>query len=639
VSPRRPEPANPAAAPADSTAQPIPDDSGWAVPDLPTPRVGPDSAPADQLIAWRPRFSQRPTDSGAWLSGAAVTSAAATGAGLPVAGPRPSAGPDMGAALRPGTAPGWEADPEPAPGTGAIDWDGPGTHAGPAGRKAGAVNRHAYPVNRPADPVGWPADQVGWDAEPVGWDAGAAEPETAWLPDAVPAIPTQRGLHRQPRRDTEGRTAVLGRGTGRHLTGGTTPPPGRGGRRPGRGGGRPDGRRVWLVALVVPLVVLLGYGLVVQLRSDHSRDDQSAPVTAPPPLAAPTAPPLVPPVAAAPPTAPAAPAAPVAPAPRRAPAPAQGRVAAGTPPSSMLVSSGGRSGTSEQLGLPGGGKIAVFDNMPMSGSSAATRAVVVIHGTGRNAEGYFQRTMAAAKTAGASDSTMIVAPWFQDEGKGGSGDSTWDNDAWKVGYAAENGGPSSFTAVDDVLASLSDRRRFPNLRHITLTGHSAGGQFTQRYAAFGKAPQLLPWVDVDYVVMNPSSYVYFDAARPGKNGGSFSVPSSSSCSDYNDYKYGLDGRQGYPGQLSAAAAVARYASRRVTILNGGADTFDNGDLDTSCGATLQGPNRDARGQYFFQHFMALHPGAPHRRMVVPGVDHDSEAMVGSVQARPLLFGK
>jgi hypothetical protein len=76
----------------------------------------------------------------------------------------------------------------------------------------------------------------------------------------------------------------------------------------------------------------------------------------------------------------------------------------------------------------------------------------------------------------------------------------------------------------------------------------------------------------------------------------------------------------------------------VTILNGGADTFDNGDLDTNCGAMLQGPNRNARGQYFFQLFHAQEPNAPHNRIVVPGVDHDSAGMLSSPLATPILFG-
>jgi pimeloyl-ACP methyl ester carboxylesterase len=312
----------------------------------------------------------------------------------------------------------------------------------------------------------------------------------------------------------------------------------------------------------------------------------------------------------------------------------------------MLVTPGSRSSScgsgnlkkcGEELTLPGGAKFEVYDNYPMSGSATVTRAVVIVHGTERNAESYFEKMIAAAKSSGAGSHVMVIAPWFKD--KSSAGEASWANDAWKQGYPAQQpAGLSSFTVLDDLLASLSDQDRFPNLTHITVAGHSAGGQFTQRYAAFGKAPNQLPWVDFNFAVMNPSSYVYFDAARPNSSGTSFTVPSSSKCSDYNDYKYGLGDRQSYPGQLSAQQARTQYASRTVTILNGGADTFDNGDMDTDCGAMLQGPNRNTRGQYFFQRFHALQPDAPHNRIVVPGVDHDSASMLSSSLATPALFG-
>ena len=411
-----------------------------------------------------------------------------------------------------------------------------------------------------------------------------------------------------------------------------------------------SGRRWWQVALAafaVLAVVLLGYAGVAALRAQPAPSGDATPQQNPTPIPDPAPEPI--------PTQAPSPIPTLSPSP--APAPESESESSrepsstaapehGTVPSSMLVTPGSHnsgcstanlSECSEQVSLPDGAKVTVYDNYPMSGSSTVTRAVVVIHGTGRNAEGYFQRMMSAAKTSGAGSHVMVVAPWFTD--KATKGNATWANDAWKEGYPAQSpAGLSSFTVMDDLLGSLADQHRFPNLNHITVAGHSAGGQFTQRYAAFGKAPNQLRWVKFNFAVMNPSSFVYFDSKRPNSNGTSFATPSSSKCSNYNDYKYGLDGRQSYPGQLSAAAAQAQYASRTVTILNGGADTFNNGDLDTDCGAMLQGANRNVRGQYFFQHFIAMHPNAPHTRIVVPGVDHDSASMLSSPKATPTLFG-
>jgi len=46
------------------------------------------------------------------------------------------------------------------------------------------------------------------------------------------------------------------------------------------------------------------------------------------------------------------------------------------------------------------------------GHSKATRALVVIHGAGRNAEAYFPSGMAGAYLAGALEDTVVVAPRF-----------------------------------------------------------------------------------------------------------------------------------------------------------------------------------------------------------------------------------
>ena len=54
---------------------------------------------------------------------------------------------------------------------------------------------------------------------------------------------------------------------------------------------------------------------------------------------------------------------------------------------------------------------------------------------------------------------------------------------------------------------------FPNLKTVVVVGHSAGGQFVNRYAA-GGAGCPNPLVEVRYVIMNPSSYLYVDDLGP-----------------------------------------------------------------------------------------------------------------------------
>jgi poly(3-hydroxybutyrate) depolymerase len=305
----------------------------------------------------------------------------------------------------------------------------------------------------------------------------------------------------------------------------------------------------------------------------------------------------------------------------------------------MLVTVNSHSGSSETLSLPSGASMRVFDNYSMAGSSEVVRAVVVVHGSHRDAQGYYEQMLAAAKEAGVAGHTIVVAPWFEtSEDSPSRGEARWTNQAWKVGGGARKpSGLSSFEVMDDIVATLGDRRRFPNLTHVTVTGHSAGGQFAQRYAAFGKAPSLLGWVSFNFAPMNPSSYVYFDPERPNHDGTGYSVPSG--CAGYNDYKYGLDHRSGYVAGLSAPAALAQYLSRTVTIIIGGGVTFGGkGELDTSCAGNAEGESWLSRGQYFYNHIHAEHPDAPHDFVVVPAADHDAAQMFASPLTWPALFG-
>jgi len=288
-----------------------------------------------------------------------------------------------------------------------------------------------------------------------------------------------------------------------------------------------------------------------------------------------------------------------------------------------------------------GWAITAFSNFPFAGSPKVTHAMIVIHGTGRNATKYFTGMLAAADKAGVAANTMVLAPSFKiPQDKPAAGEARWAvNDGWKAGDGAqEPAGYSSYSVIDSLLLTLADKSRFPNLNWITVVGHSAGAQFTQRYAAFGLAPNLATGVKVNFVVANPSSYVYFDQERPTRNGSSFALPNGSDC-QYNSYKYGLSGRTGYVAKLTPQQVFQQYASRRITYLNGASDTVQNGDMDTACPAMLEGPNRFVRGADFFARIRQLAPSAPQDRIVVPDTAHDYDAMFAATQAQGVLFGR
>ncbi|MGQ0842488.1 hypothetical protein [Actinokineospora sp.] len=286
-----------------------------------------------------------------------------------------------------------------------------------------------------------------------------------------------------------------------------------------------------------------------------------------------------------------------------------------------------------RLKLNSGAQLPYYGTYPLAGATAPTGAVIVVHGTGRNAKGYFERMVQAAGNFGPR--TQIVAPWFQtkDE-KPASGDAYWTNggdQSWKDGgNAVRPNGLSSFETMDDILRTLADKARFPNLTKVTLVGHSAGGQFVQRYAAGGRAPAAITGIEFSFVVANPSSYLYLDSKRPIQSG-------LGSCPEYNDYKYGLKRRNAYLAKSTDAQIRDQYSTRKVTYLLGEKDVLQDDSLDLDCPAKAQGKNRFDRGSKYFAAIRLAFPSAPHKMTTVRRVGHDSEAMFTSPEGKAAIF--
>jgi pimeloyl-ACP methyl ester carboxylesterase len=274
-----------------------------------------------------------------------------------------------------------------------------------------------------------------------------------------------------------------------------------------------------------------------------------------------------------------------------------------------------------------------------SPSTAVQTVVIVVHGTNRNACDYGSFVETSAGLAGRSATTMVIAPHFyaSEDSRPSSRLLFWNATGWKDGAASLNGARiSSYAVVDDLLRRAGDRTSFPNVTDIVVAGHSAGGWFTNRYAAGSRSP-----VTARYVVANPSSYLYFDAQR-WKSGALHRLTAAevAACPGVNRYRYGLQRLNPY---LAAAGDLAaRYRTRTVTYLLGDQDT-DSADplLDTSCAANWQGAHRFERGQQYFTYLGAVFgPGvyATQSRLVVPGVGHDGNAMFTSPNGQRALFG-
>ncbi|MEW8442104.1 MAG: hypothetical protein AB2689_28490 [Candidatus Thiodiazotropha taylori] len=184
---------------------------------------------------------------------------------------------------------------------------------------------------------------------------------------------------------------------------------------------------------------------------------------------------------------------------------------------------------------------------------------------------------------------------------------------------------------------VTDRALFPNLRVVTVAGHSAGGQFVQRYAAGTQSPIRHRDHAFVYVVANPSSFMYLDRRRPEPGSTSEFFEPSTSCS-FNDYKYGMDSMNVYMNSMGAESITAQYRNRYVVYLAGEEDKDDSDEnLDSSCQAILQGPNRFARATAYANYIDLLYPSHFHQLMPESGVGHSSSQMFSSPEGRAVIF--
>ena len=333
----------------------------------------------------------------------------------------------------------------------------------------------------------------------------------------------------------------------------------------------------------------------------------------------------------------------------------------------------------ERLAL-NGGTLPIYRTYALASAAPVTRAVIVVHGAGRDAAGEFAAMVDAARAMRALGSTVVIAPLFQVDPKApclgktdapASGDLYWGCDAphdWKIGQPAVRTALSSFAALDAVLASVE--KRFASVSEVTFVGFSAGGQLVQRFAALRSG--ATDRAKVRYVIGDPGSWMYLDNRRlragiecsdtlcSNLDSPSFAPPEGTACgSTYDTYKYGLTNVAAalgaYGRTVSTSAVAATYASRDVDYLIAAKDEGAKkgsafGVLDVSCEADLQGPMirgshggeavthsyRAARAATFHRYVTTLFH-ANHTATVVPGCAHDAACVFGTDEARTVIF--
>jgi len=292
---------------------------------------------------------------------------------------------------------------------------------------------------------------------------------------------------------------------------------------------------------------------------------------------------------------------------------------------------------------------------PLNPSNMALKDVdqvlVMVHGSGRNAEDYL---CSAARAA--TSNTLVIAPWFLAPNDPVSplhnttaSSLRWAEfgpifHTWRYGADAindelweANKRVSAYDVMDrmmDVLLDLVPGKR------IVVTGHSAGGQYTQRWALLSNH-HIFQRKQLRVVVVNPRSFCFLDERRWVD--GEFVVPDTD-CDWYNEWEWGFGpGRDlvtPYKDMAIEEAGgidpiVARYPNRDIVYLAGEQDVIPNGD----CQDKLQGNFRRVRSENFVKALKEIYGKDVHRRLVVKGVPHDHTLMYQSEEGQAGLWGE
>ncbi len=288
-------------------------------------------------------------------------------------------------------------------------------------------------------------------------------------------------------------------------------------------------------------------------------------------------------------------------------------------------------------------------------NESITRILIAIHSSSYNPMDYLTAGKISAAMVHESESTLVIAPFFMREQHLPSefeenllfwGVSPfWGSHQGRKGSTDNYVRISGYEVLDTFLEALADKSVFPNLNTIVVAGHSAGGQLVNRYAASNRfdVTDVKPaGIHMRYIVMAPSSYLYFDGARAiAGSQTEFAIPSPAP-QGYNDYGYGLNNLYSYLNETGQQTIRQQYANRFVFYLVGSEDDNTNDpSLDVANSALLQGHERLSRSLIYYN-YLGYYYGNDiynhHHRSVVSGMGHWGAGLMQSPQGLLYLYG-
>jgi hypothetical protein len=278
-----------------------------------------------------------------------------------------------------------------------------------------------------------------------------------------------------------------------------------------------------------------------------------------------------------------------------------------------------------------------------------TRLIVAIHSSNHDAKMYYRNTLLLAQKLNKTNETLIVAPHLL-IGSLVSKEKPVDFLFWEVPpfrgssrafYKGEKANVSAYEILDTLIDAISQSHFFPNLQEIVIFGHSAGGQLVNRYAAYSRFNKNS--LHVRYVVMAPSSYLYFNNERAlAGNTNRFDTPTLPS-KVYNRWGYGMEKLYGVHKRhhVTAERMHRQYQNSEIIYLVGANDNNPNdASLGKSQGAMLQGHHRLERAQIYYnylQHIFTTSITKTQHLHVIPNAAHSSKALMSSAKGSEALF--
>jgi pimeloyl-ACP methyl ester carboxylesterase len=255
-------------------------------------------------------------------------------------------------------------------------------------------------------------------------------------------------------------------------------------------------------------------------------------------------------------------------------------------------------GTGEQVMNLKGVEMRIFTYRPRCSHPGL---LIVLHGMGRNAKSYRN----SAISLGERLCMIVAAPEFDEERF-----ANWRYQHGGIVHSGQVQPPEDWTG--HIVVELAEQVRRAEGRSMPyfLIGHSGGGQFLSRLAAF------VPTSAQRIVVANPGTLVFptLDVNAP----------------------YGLGGVY---QDRAAAQSLRRYLAQPVTILIGQDDVREK-ELDMRPEAMAQGATRFERGMNAFRAGQALARSSGWafnwRVVQVPGVGHSARQMFSTHEALEAL---